>query len=76
MLDEEGRPDGALARALMILLDGAIVQTLIHRRRAYAEAAARAATTLLCRHDAGIPEACGCARDGVGPVRIEAPAQA
>lgn len=48
MLDEEGRSDSAtLARALMVLLDGAIVQTLIHRRRACAEAAAIATAALL-----------------------------
>ena len=48
MLEQDGRLDsGRLARILMILLDGAIVHTLIHRDRAYAEAAAVAAAALL-----------------------------
>lgn len=48
MLEEEGRADSArLARALMVLLDGAIVQTLIHRHRGCAEAAALAVSCLL-----------------------------
>ncbi|WP_114952223.1 TetR/AcrR family transcriptional regulator [Sphingosinicella terrae] len=48
MLEEEGRADSpGLARALMILLDGAIVHTLIHRDPAYAEAAATTVDVLL-----------------------------
>jgi AcrR family transcriptional regulator len=66
MLDEEGHPGSEkLARALMILLDGAIIQTLIHRSRAYAEAAAQAAAALLARQDAGDPDGCECARTSV-----------
>jgi AcrR family transcriptional regulator len=48
MLEIEGRPDSArLAKALMALLDGAIVGVLIHRDPAYADAAASAAGDLL-----------------------------
>lgn len=48
MLEREGRPDSdRLAKALTVLLDGAIVSVLIHRNRAYAEAAASAAGDLL-----------------------------
>lgn len=50
MLDAECRADGeALARTLMVLLDGAMVQVLIHRNPAYAHAAASAARDLLSR---------------------------
>jgi AcrR family transcriptional regulator len=49
MLAEEGRPDAAeLARILMLLLDGSVVQTLTHRDPAYARAAGVAARLLLC----------------------------
>ena len=48
ILESEGRPDAAmLARTLMVLLDGTIVQVLIHRDRSYVEAAALAARDLL-----------------------------
>jgi hypothetical protein len=48
MLEEEGRSDSEpLARALLIVLDGAIIETLIHRRRDYALAGADAAIALL-----------------------------
>lgn len=50
LLEGEGRPDAAhLARSLMVLLDGAIVQALIHRDAAYAQAAAELARILLSR---------------------------
>lgn len=53
LLEEEGRADAAqLARSLMVLLDGAIVQALIHRDAAYAQAAAELARTLLSRSPA------------------------
>jgi AcrR family transcriptional regulator len=49
MLVEEGRRDAAeLARILMLLLDGSVVQTLTHRDPAYARAAGLAARLLLC----------------------------
>lgn len=48
MLAAEGRPNAAeLARSLMVLLDGAIVQCLIHRDRRYADCAATLARRLL-----------------------------
>lgn len=48
MLQEEGHSDSeALARALLIVLDGAIVETLVHRRRDYALAGGEAAIALL-----------------------------
>jgi AcrR family transcriptional regulator len=48
LLADEGRPDAALlARMLMIVLDGAIAQVLIHRSSAYADAAALAVRRLL-----------------------------
>ena len=50
LLEGEGRANAAhLARSLMVLLDGAIVQALIHRDTAYAEAAAGMASVLLQR---------------------------
>jgi AcrR family transcriptional regulator len=50
ILRAEGRPDAQhIARSLMVLLDGAIVQALIHRDAAYAEAAADMACMLLDR---------------------------
>lgn len=53
LLEEEGRSDAAaLARSLMVLLDGAIVQALIHRDAAYPLAAAELARTLLGRSPA------------------------
>jgi AcrR family transcriptional regulator len=49
LLEEEGWNDAAeLARILMLLLDGGIVQTLTHRDPVYAKAAAAAARRLLC----------------------------
>jgi AcrR family transcriptional regulator len=48
LLEAEGWDDSAeLARILMLLLDGGIVQTLTHRDPAYAEAAGAAARRLL-----------------------------
>jgi len=48
LLEEEGARDSEmLARMLMILLDGAIAQVLVHRNPAYAEAAAVAAAVLI-----------------------------
>lgn len=50
LLEEEGWAEAAeLARMLMALLDGGIVQTLTHRDPAYARAAGAAATRLLSR---------------------------
>lgn len=50
LLKAEGRSDcEALARVLMVLLDGAIVQVLIHKDPDYARAAASAASELLSR---------------------------
>ena len=49
LLEEEGWKDAEeLARILMLLLDGGIVQTLTHRDPAYAQAAGAAARRLLC----------------------------
>ena len=49
LLEEEGWNDAEqLARILMLLLDGGIVQTLTHRDPVYAQAAAAAARRLLC----------------------------
>ena len=49
LLEEEGWNDAEeLARILMLLLDGGIVQTLTHRDPVYALAAAAAARRLLC----------------------------
>lgn len=57
MLAEEGWPDcDSLARSLMVLLDGAIVQALIHRDARYAVAAADLARALL-RGERGLREA-------------------
>jgi AcrR family transcriptional regulator len=48
LLASEGRPDvGHLARSLMVLLDGAIVQALIHRDSDYVESAALMARNLI-----------------------------
>ncbi|WP_165357431.1 TetR/AcrR family transcriptional regulator [Sphingosinicella sp. CPCC 101087] len=48
MLEEERHAHSdRLARVLMVLLDGAIVQTLIHRRSEHAEAAAESVGALL-----------------------------
>ena len=48
MLRDEGRSNSEeLARSLMVLLDGAIVQAMIHRDVRYPEAAARLAHLLL-----------------------------
>lgn len=48
LLEGENRADAAdLARMLMIVLDGAIAEILVHRDAAYAEAAGRAARLLL-----------------------------
>ena len=48
LLQAEGRADSErLARILMVLLDGAVVQVLIHRNPRYADAAASAAEELL-----------------------------
>lgn len=53
-LRQERVPDAApLARQLMVLLDGAMTQMLIHRDPAYAQAAGRAAVTLLGASQAG-----------------------
>ena len=50
LLEAEGRADAPhLARSLMVLLDGAIVQALIHRDAAYPQAAAEVAALLLDR---------------------------
>lgn len=58
MLEEEGRRDSSgLARMLMIILDGTIAQTLIHRDAAYAAAAARAARALIACADRCAPAA-------------------
>lgn len=52
MLDDEGRSDSSLlARSLLIILDGAIVETLIHRRSDYALAAGSTAAALLEHRD-------------------------
>jgi AcrR family transcriptional regulator len=49
-LAAEGRKDSeSLARELMLLVDGAVSQMLVHRSPTYAEAAARAAQALLRR---------------------------
>ncbi|WP_225767265.1 TetR/AcrR family transcriptional regulator [Inquilinus sp. Marseille-Q2685] len=47
-LKAEGRDDSAaLAQSLMVLIDGAVTQILLHRKSGYAHAAARAARALL-----------------------------
>jgi AcrR family transcriptional regulator len=47
-LVEEGKQNGdQLARELMLLVDGVVSQTLLHRSPAYAEAAGRAARAIL-----------------------------
>lgn len=52
MLDDEGRSDSAeLARSLLIILNGAIIETLIHRRSDYALAAGSTAAALLDHRD-------------------------
>ena len=49
-LAAEGYKDcAALAQSLMVLVDGAVTQILLHRRSSYARAAARAAAALLTR---------------------------
>jgi AcrR family transcriptional regulator len=51
LLEEDGRADAAhLARSLMVLLDGSIVQALVHRDAAYPIAAAEVARGLLSRN--------------------------
>jgi AcrR family transcriptional regulator len=48
LLEAEGRADSAaLARALIVLVDGTVAQLLLHRSPAYAEAAKAAASALL-----------------------------
>jgi len=48
MVNEEGHSDAkTIARALMILIDGAVCQILIHRDASYAASAERAAHSLL-----------------------------
>lgn len=47
-LEREGRPNAAeLAKALIVLIDGTLVQLLIHRDPAYAHAAGNAAVRLV-----------------------------
>lgn len=49
-IDAEGLDDAALrARQLMVLLDGAVAQMLIHRDASYARAAGQAAAALLTK---------------------------
>jgi hypothetical protein len=49
-VNEEGHPDAkTLARALMVLIDGAVSQILIHRDAKYATSAGLAARSLLSR---------------------------
>jgi hypothetical protein len=48
MFEDEGWPNASeLSRTLVVLLDGTIVQLLIHRDISYAKTAARAARQLL-----------------------------
>ncbi|MDB5722145.1 MAG: putative transcriptional regulator, TetR family [Alphaproteobacteria bacterium] len=54
LIEEDERSDSAeLARMMMILLDGGIVQTLTHRDPAYARAAGAAVRRLLCADRSG-----------------------
>lgn len=68
LLEEEGRRDSQLlARMLMVILDGAIVQVLVHRDAAYAEAAASAAMALIEMEAGRVETACNdstCHLDG------------
>jgi AcrR family transcriptional regulator len=52
-LAAEGHGDcDALARSLIVLVDGAVTQMLLHRNASYAQAASRAAHALLLAHEA------------------------
>lgn len=48
MFEQDGRPNAAdLAKAVVVMIDGTIVQSLLHREPSYANAAGRAAIQLL-----------------------------